>query len=347
MSHPQERGFTLLEVLLALAITTGVMTMVYQTLAATLSAREAVRDLTDSTDSGGKVLSLIERDLRGLWHHNIKDNNILVGRNLDFGGVDADRIDMLCVTPAITSVEGLNRQQINPPLNEVGYWLKPHRRYGTDLYELYRREDPLIDEDILKGGRFQLVHSRITSFKIIYYEELGAEAEEILEWDTRQRGVLPRRIKIEFTIEPKRQSRNYGGSSELGDVESASRTYVRHFVFDQRYSTILDPQQTLITVFPPPPAEQGEGDPAGGAGGPAGGPNLADLAGAAGAEGGAEGLGFNPNQGARPPGGGRGQDGGGPPPGSPPPIPDNIFGTGQQPPQNISIGDLLQQFGGG
>jgi prepilin-type N-terminal cleavage/methylation domain-containing protein len=64
---PAEAGFTLIEVLLAVAITATIMVTVGTSFHVMLNARDVVDDMTESTEAGPRILNLIERDLRGIW----------------------------------------------------------------------------------------------------------------------------------------------------------------------------------------------------------------------------------------------------------------------------------------
>ena len=265
-----QRGFTLIEVLLAVAITATVMITVGTTFHVMLNARDVVDDLAESTEAGPRVLNLIERDLGGLWVYNVQNNAVFRGRNMDVNGRDADRIDFLTSTDAVGSVLDLQNVARKPTVNEVGYWFKPNPRY-RDVFEMWRREDPMLDDDLITQGSFQLVHDRVKNFKITYYRTLGYEAEELLEWDSSQEDALPKRMKIEFTIERRRSSRNVVSDVEVDDFEGAEKTYVRHFVFDDRLGEVLQANVARVPVLPPEPTAEGQG-PAGpaGSGGPAG-----------------------------------------------------------------------------
>ncbi|MBL8747714.1 MAG: prepilin-type N-terminal cleavage/methylation domain-containing protein [Planctomycetes bacterium] len=265
-------GFTLIEVLLAIAITATVMVTIGSTFHVLLNAREVIDDLTESTEAGPRILNLIERDLRSIWTYNVGNNAVFRGRDMDVGGRDADRMDFLCTTHAVGFVRDNHDRPKKPSLCEVGYWFKPNPRY-RDVFEMWRREDPMVDNDLITQGSFQLVHDRVKSFKITYFETLGHEAEELQEWDSSVRDRLPERIKIEFTIERRRSSRNIVSDVEVDDFEGAERTYVRYFALEKRLHDVLQAGTARVPVFPPEPEpEQGGGPagPAGSGGGPAG-----------------------------------------------------------------------------
>ncbi len=353
--HPEARnqaGFTLIEVLLAVGITAVVMFKVGAAFLVTLQARTEIQALTESTADGERVLTLIERDLRALWHHNIKDNRVLIGRDQNIGGFDADRIDFLCSTNSVSGALDTTDQVSYPSICEVGYWLKPNPEI-PGLIELYRREDPLIDNDLQSQGRFQLVCGRIKDFNITYFETLGHQAEELHEWDSSQENRLPRRIKIEFQVHRKLANRNRVSGAEVEDFGKIIKRYERHIVFDRRYTDILTAGVAMVPVAPPPPEAEalGGGGPQGDGDGGAGPADGATTNGAAGAGGGFIAGGartetsLGGGQGTRGPGGRGGQSsnpganpiGGGNPPPNIPPSNDNGV--------PIDLGDLLR--GGG
>jgi len=262
---PAHDGFTLIEVMLAVMITAMLMLTVHMTFMGTLQASIEMESLSEDKEPGPRILAMIERDLEGLWHCNIKHNKVLRGRNLDIAGTPADRIDLLTTTDAASVVVDNVGVARRPSLCEVGYWLRPNPD-NPQLLELWRREDPMIDDNLISEGRFQLVHDRIKSFNIKYYATLGYEAEELNEWDSSVEDTLPRRILVEFTLERKVANRNRSSGAEVGDDGPVERTYTRHIVLDPRYPEILKPGVALIPVRPGKPSvAQG-----GGGGGPAG-----------------------------------------------------------------------------
>jgi hypothetical protein len=174
-------------------------------------------------------------------------------------------MDFLCTTDAVTVIADGNGRPVRPTLCEVGYWLKPNDQLG-ELCELWRREDPLIDDDLVTGGQFQLVHDRVKTLEITYYRTLGSKAEAFYEWDASQRDELPRRIKIELTLERTLPNRNRVSGSEFDASEETLPKYTRHIVFDQRYPEILKPGVAMLPILPLPPQAAQEG-PLGGGGG--------------------------------------------------------------------------------
>lgn len=251
-------GFTLIELVIAMGITVAIMTMVSAGFQSLLAAREEVNSLSDSTESGPRILTMVERDLLGLWHHDIKGNKVLIGRNFDIAGNDADRIDFLTTTDSVASIVDGQGQARHPSVCEVGYWIRENKEI-PGLLELWRREDPMVDDNLLTGGTFQLVHDRLKSFNITYYETLGHDAEPLVDWDSSKTDALPRRIKIEFTLERKLANRNESTYAEIEDFEGSLKRYTREIVFDRRIPDILKAGIAMVPVFPPKPVDNSAG----------------------------------------------------------------------------------------
>lgn len=353
MIRPPSRpcgGFTLIEVLLAVAITAMVMSTVGATFLGVLQAREEVAAMSESTEAGPRILSMIERDLQGLWYFNLKDDRVLIGENRNIAGFDADRLNFVTTTDAIGTIPDAYGNPKRASLCEVGYWLKENPRY-PDLRELWRREDPLVDDDITTGGTFQLVYDRIKNFNITYYRTLGAKAEPVYEWDSQREKALPRRIEIEFTVERKLPNRNRVTGAEIGDIEQTVKKYVRHIVLDRRYPQILAGGYGLIPVVPGPnstseSAIQGSGGP--GEGGEGGRGGRGGRGGQGGGRGGGRPAGITAQGvplGGAPGRGGPGRGGapgrGGPPAGGPP------GSRGGPPPGGFNLGQFLGGGSGG
>lgn len=332
-------GFTLIEVMVAVLIASMVMVAVSASFLGTMNAHYEIDNANSVMSEGQRVLDIMERDLRSLWHYDIKKIRVLYGRSRDIGGYDADRLDILASTDAIEGVVDLENRIGHPGVCEVGYWLKENREI-PGLLVLCRREDPLVDDDMTLGGKFQRVSERVKSLNITYYETLGYDAEPRDEWDSGQDGgKLPRRIKIELKLHRRIGNRNQVSGAEISDDFGILETYVRHIVFDQRYEKILQAGIAMVPVAPVAPSDQptsaGGGDQGGSGGGGSGG---GGARGGNGMPGVGEGGNFMVGNG-RPPGGARGGQGGR--------TPGGPGGRGQPPSGGppIDLGGLLR--GGG
>ncbi|MFT4767720.1 MAG: general secretion pathway protein J [Glaciecola sp.] len=73
MVEPRERGFTLVEVLIALAITVFVAAASYSGISTTLTGAEQLRAASERTRDLNRTLSLLNRDLRQFSNRSLRD----------------------------------------------------------------------------------------------------------------------------------------------------------------------------------------------------------------------------------------------------------------------------------
>ncbi len=270
----ERRGFTLIEILLALLISALIMTAILSSIDYTAKAVDAVHNVIESEDAGPRILRLIERDLAALDVYDAADYTVFRGKNEIIGGADADTLDFLCRRrSSIPYHDLLNLQDSWSPLVEVGYRLRRHPRIA-DFLELYRREDFFADDKPFEDGHFSLLYDRIINFDVLYYAkpELDPTSED--EWDSADREALPYALEIHMDLEvqPRRSLESLGilGSnrSRLEFQDILALPEEERWVFRNRIHPVL-PEPGKATG-----PGTGTGIQAGGPGGarPAGGP---------------------------------------------------------------------------
>ncbi len=262
MKRKETSGFTLVEVLVAMAITAMIVSAMMTTLWYAMKARREVEALSEPFRDGPRIMSMIRRDLRSLLTYNVKDYKVLRGINNSIGGQDADRIDFICATDSI-----IPRQYDHRPLHadwcEVGYWVRANPD-NPDLLELYRREDVFSDDEPFQGGEFMLLSRRVRSFNITYFSELGHDAEPLDEWDTSQEGLLPRRIRVDLSLEREADTARTR-LEEAREYEGRILNFRMEFVFPAWETECLLQGNALAPLIPPgPPKPEAEGPKGGG-----------------------------------------------------------------------------------
>ncbi len=263
-------GFTLIELLLASMLSALVITAVLQVFSVSLYAREEVKALAEPMTAGPRILDMIEEDLRALWTFDIKENKVFEGEDAAIVRIEADRLHLIVAGPTASDVTLPDDSQRRAPLAEVSYLCKTNPR-NPDLIELWRREDPLVDEDWKKGGHYQLLSDRIRRFNITYYEELGVEAEPFDDWILEEKKDLPRRLKIELSIERRPESFNVLDGSEVEDIPGRKLDFVRHVVLRREVIESIQPGYAVLPAIPQREPEPENAQVGGGAGPLAGG----------------------------------------------------------------------------
>ena len=201
----KQLGFTMVEVLVTLAIMGMIMMGLQVTLDTAIFAHDDIAVDIAQVRDGPRILDMVERDIRSLHLFNIKDREVIRGTSERQFGMRADRIDLISgvdstqrfISP-LSSYE--ETEMLASDITEVGYRLRP-REDHEDFLELYRREDMFVDEDPLEGGRYELLHDRVTWFEITYLKQLGVDAETEEDWEMKPGTKLPAAIMIKLRLQ--------------------------------------------------------------------------------------------------------------------------------------------------
>ena len=200
------RGFTLLEVLISLAIMTMIMTTVMQTVDQTRLAVDAIHNIMETENNGPRIMDRIREDLENVAVYDVDEYKVFKGVNRTLLGAEADQLELIVRNRGRTPVTAVGLEDdVFAPLNEVGYRLRANP-LRDDFMELYRREDPLVDEDPFRDGTYTLLYDRIVSLEIRYTKEPDVNPVWIDDWDSEIRQTLPFAIDIflELEVQPRR-----------------------------------------------------------------------------------------------------------------------------------------------
>ncbi|MBC8328442.1 MAG: prepilin-type N-terminal cleavage/methylation domain-containing protein [Planctomycetes bacterium] len=309
--RPGRAGFTLIEVLVSLAISGLVMASVLGSLDYTQRAVDAIHNVIETETAGPRLMALIREDLEALAVYDAAEFRVLKGESRTIAGADADSLDFIAYRRSTRSFQDPTRlRPVNAPLVEIGYRCRQSPA-SPDFLELYRREDFLQDDKPFEDGQFSLLYDRLVNLEILYYEKPEYDPVWEDDWDSAEMEALPYAIEVrlEIEIQPRRSAESLGilGSnrSRLSFTDMFTIPETTRWVFRNRLHPLL-----------PTPGEAeslgtgaGPGDPAApgpGVGGPPGGP------GRPGGGGDGRGLeGFGDGRGVSGSGGGGGGRGGG------------------------------------
>lgn len=201
MPCPQrsERGFTLLEVLVALAIMSLVMVALYSSLNASLQARDTLEREARVARVGPDILDLIEADLHRAWVMDIEDDAVFRGESKSIDGEPADALSFLTTVDS-TLTRHIGEREVSSDVCETGYRLRRNDSL-PDVRELWRRQSFHVDERPLDDGTYELLHDRVIAFQVRYFDDVDKEAEERTDWDAAVRHRLPALVQIDLTLE--------------------------------------------------------------------------------------------------------------------------------------------------
>jgi hypothetical protein len=205
--HPrpsQRSAFTIVEVMIAVAIMSMMLVAILQVLSAVRLTRDRIHNTQETQMAGPIIMDLITEDLRGLHIlGRAKAEHLKINDRVLYG-LDADRLDFVTTTSSREPVmiDGrLRRSQVS----EVGYVTRSNPQ-DDEFLELFRREDFGVDELPFLGGTYTFLSDRVKSFTIECFAQDGDEAEVISEWgsqkvtDDTYKG-LPASVIITLTLE--------------------------------------------------------------------------------------------------------------------------------------------------
>jgi type II secretion system protein J len=192
------KGFTLLEVLVSVAILAIIMAAVYSAYTSTVEAIQMARENGQVQQMARIVLDQMSKDLESaISELPVPSENVqlgLIGKTEEGEGKRLDRIDFTTLTH-IT----LNDQDPSTDLCAVGYRVVQDSEQENVLV-LTRRDNLTPGNDLTEGGDIQEMARNVVEFKITY---VNSQGEELDSWNSEESGAasqLPVLIKIRLVL---------------------------------------------------------------------------------------------------------------------------------------------------
>lgn len=190
------RAFTLIEVMVAMAIISIVSTLIYTAFSQTAQNK---RRIESELDRNHEIRMGIERMARELsmafvsTHFNPAAAAPVV--KTAFVGKDSGKGSRVDFTSF--SHQRLYRDAHESDQNEISYYLDDDRK-GSGHSMLVRREQRRIDDDPQQGGQAQILIENVSRFELTYLEPLTFQW--LTTWDTTQAAMQPNRLPQQVRI---------------------------------------------------------------------------------------------------------------------------------------------------
>jgi general secretion pathway protein J len=193
-------GFTLIEVLIAVAILSLIATLIFTSFSSLKRSKDGIRRVSDRYREGRQAMARINRDIQSAYvsKHIPIDRNLEQVKTAFVGqpGSPADRIDFIAF-----SNQRLNRDAHESDQAEIGYYgLENEKERGVT--DLVRRSDTSPDLEPDRGGRAQVLATDIDLFDLQYLDPLLGDWVE--EWDTtqavRQLDRMPLQVRVMLVL---------------------------------------------------------------------------------------------------------------------------------------------------
>lgn len=215
------KGFTLIEVLLALSIFGVVMFVLYGAYTSNLEAVQIADENARVNQTARIVLELMRKDLlSAIVQVPGQGGNVrmgFIGKNGEVKGRPLDRIDFTTLS-RISQVSGAGG--LDPC--EVGYFAEEQAE-GSH-FTLYRREDITPDEDLTQGGKKDSLTGMVAALDITYEDASGEKHEEWNMQPGAAAASLPVMVRIRLTLVDRLEREHLfmtGVHPELGGMKKA------------------------------------------------------------------------------------------------------------------------------
>lgn len=216
------RGFSVIEVLVALLIVGLIMGAIYGALVGTLRTKQVLEEEMEDAKQSAVLFELLRRDIvaacplrPGTVLFRCRDGRLTSqGRgSLNFLAARWSRF------PEETERRRRDREGEDAPprsaLCEVGYFVRPDED-DRERFVLYRREDYYVDEDFEKGGTYLKLSSRVRELSLRFYPggDEGEAAEPVRSWDGEKEKRLPVAVGIRLVVDLPAEDAGEGGDDE-------------------------------------------------------------------------------------------------------------------------------------
>jgi len=193
--QPQPRGFTLLEILIAIAILALVVSSLYGAYSSTLDTTEMVESIRDVDQVARLALMQMVDDFKCLYYQKAQgeDEESPYG----FGGVmEVEEEGGAIVAFATTSRLDFDMTFPSQRINRVSYVVEKQPD-NEKLYRLVRRELPFAD---LPGERQEIVVELADGVESLSLNYFGEDGQQFSQWDSKTEGLLPRLVQIRLQM---------------------------------------------------------------------------------------------------------------------------------------------------
>jgi general secretion pathway protein J len=191
----EQRGLTLVEVLVSVAILAMIATLIYGTFDALSRAKKGEAKRGDRTRQARAALDRIAREMQSAFLSLHTPPPALQTRATAFiakSGTPSDRVDFTAFAHIRTQRDAKESDQA-----EIGYFALPDPDKDGKL-DLVRREQSPPDMDVQRGGTVAVLCDDIESFDVRFFDPTTGQWVE--SWDSTQITGQPNRIPYEVKV---------------------------------------------------------------------------------------------------------------------------------------------------
>lgn len=203
MKTRHARGFTLIEILVAISILVVVAAVLYRSMALTYETKARVMEINDRYHEGRQVMERITRELRMAFLHAAPAVGELEEDPTFKTVFNGEEEELSFAATAHLRMRAESRESDQA---EFHYFLKsPEHKSKYRGKTLYRRESGRIDSKPDRGGSTWPMVDGVKELKFEYWDEKKEIAEDAWKrsWDSEkdEKDLLPARVRISLVLD--------------------------------------------------------------------------------------------------------------------------------------------------
>ncbi len=219
----RERGFTLVELLVAIVILSLISVLIYSAFSSMKRSREGIQRVEDRYREGRLAMARMTRELQSAFIslHAPINTALLVEKTAFVGstGTPADRLDFDSFAN-----RRIDRNSHVSDQCELSYFGSPNPD-NSGVIDLARRVSTTLDLDPKKGGRVEVLATDIDLFDLQYLDPVTGTWQDT--WDTTQSVTgqparLPVQVRIVLVLNGGNRQGNARGQGSIRLVTKVS-----------------------------------------------------------------------------------------------------------------------------
>ncbi|HVO83259.1 MAG TPA: type II secretion system protein GspJ [Syntrophobacteria bacterium] len=196
----QPSGFTLLEILLALAILALVLSSLFSAYSETITATELVEASREVDQAARLTLAQMADDLKSLYQQEVKGDPKDSPYRFQGGSVESDGEAVEVMNFASTAHLGFDLPGPSMSVNRIAYVLKKSGEGEQRSFQLLRRERPFADFQGQGEETEVELADNVEELAVTYGDDAGTT---LTEWDSaspEHNGRPPRLVQIRLKV---------------------------------------------------------------------------------------------------------------------------------------------------
>ncbi len=195
-----ENGFTLLEILVATAISALIMAMLSTSFKSIITSIEDMTGYTEFYENLNMAIYRIDKDISNTYFTIENKNLCFISETIGANSV----INFVSVIHNDINLRfDITKEYHYSDIREVGYSLLPGADRKGEM-KLIRRESPHFDKDPEKGGESNILLNNVTG--LIF--EFKSGNDWVKKWDTRINSKIPEAVRTTLIL------KNYKNATE-------------------------------------------------------------------------------------------------------------------------------------